>query len=81
MTILFLLATAAALQPPRVAVVGGGLGGLASGIGLRNVGAEVTVFEKAPTRVSRRSKHPRARRVPALTSRPSAGSTATRARA
>ena len=47
---IFILATAAALQPPRVAVVGGGLGGLASGIGLRNVGAEVTVFEKAPTR-------------------------------
>jgi len=46
---ILMLATAAALQPPRVAVVGGGLGGLASGIGLRNVGAEVTVFEKAPT--------------------------------
>ncbi|KAH8053719.1 hypothetical protein JL722_9193 [Aureococcus anophagefferens] len=51
MTMILMLATAAALQPPRVAVVGGGLGGLASGIGLRNVGAEVTVFEKAPTRL------------------------------
>jgi len=62
MTILFVFATAAALQPPRVAVVGGGLGGLASGIGLRNVGAEVTVFEKAPTRVSRRPFERAARR-------------------
>lgn len=42
-------AVARALAPPKVAVVGGGLGGLASGIALRKTGFDVTVFERAAT--------------------------------
>src|SRR5947209_15523247 len=35
-------------QPPTVAVVGGGLAGLAAGCALSNVGFHVTLFERRP---------------------------------
>ena len=41
-----ILSTAAALQPPHVVVVGGGVGGLATAGRLAKRGARVTVLEK-----------------------------------
>jgi phytoene desaturase (3,4-didehydrolycopene-forming) len=46
MKLAFILTTAAALQPPHVVVVGGGVGGLATAGRLAKRGARVTVLEK-----------------------------------
>ena len=46
MKLAFILASSAALQPPHVVVVGGGVGGLATAGRLAKRGARVTVLEK-----------------------------------
>ena len=46
MKLIAILSTAAALQPPHVVVVGGGVGGLATAGRLAKRGARVTVLEK-----------------------------------
>ena len=46
MKLVFILASSAALQPPHVVVVGGGVGGLATASRLAKRGARVTVLEK-----------------------------------